>query len=500
MKTRTLQQNLRIHRSVNRMILKAKLSITLYLALFIMSISLSAQDNIGISGSNYSPTNTVLINPSSIVDSKAFIDINLAGASVYAHNDYVYIPKGQFNFFQLIKSPEEQLIEPKFDNSRSRYYAVADINVHGPSFTFAIGEHALGLYTGVRSVTDARNVSGELLRSTELGLAAESNWGVEQDIKNIRVNSLAWGEVGLTYGKILKKRNRDLYTGAISVKKLFGIGGASVHLDNWNYMVLDTGTMETYHIAGKYGFNMPAWNSGKGWGVDVGITYKKALKDVTAYVPHNKSQNCETCDYKYKIAVAVLDIGRISFKPEFFTHEFDITEESQWQGYNGIDAEDAEELDASISDGFNLEEGDVKFRMPLPTALSFQYDYNFENNIYLNLGYIGGLPWKNAMGVQRGSQLSITPRFEVKRFEAALPVIFHRYKYPSMGLMLRLNSVIIGTDNIGTYLFNQDVYGADIYFSVKYTIFKSWKCRKQKYKTPKHKVKRRKAKPCPSWR
>jgi len=46
--------------------------------------ALFSQDNLGIAGSTRAPVNTVLNNPSTIVDSRAFIDINLAGISVFA--------------------------------------------------------------------------------------------------------------------------------------------------------------------------------------------------------------------------------------------------------------------------------------------------------------------------------------------------------------------------------------------------------------------------------
>ncbi|MCB0761579.1 MAG: hypothetical protein KDC12_08660, partial [Flavobacteriales bacterium] len=84
------------------------------------------------------------------------------------------------------------------------------------------------------------------------------------------------------------------------------------------------------------------------------------------------------------------------------------------------------------------------------------------------------------MAPQRGSQIAVTPRYERKRFEFALPVVLHEYRHPHIGAMIRLNSIIIGTDNLGAYLLNTELYGADLYVSIKYTIFRSFGCKQKK--------------------
>ncbi|PCI94434.1 MAG: hypothetical protein COB15_14230 [Flavobacteriales bacterium] len=58
----------------------------------------------GIANSNYAPTNSVLINPSSIGDSKVYWEINLIGASAFIDNNYVYSPG--FSVLNAIRNPE----------------------------------------------------------------------------------------------------------------------------------------------------------------------------------------------------------------------------------------------------------------------------------------------------------------------------------------------------------------------------------------------------------
>lgn len=477
----------------------------LVVALLAINNTFCAQDNMGIAGSNYSPVNTVLVNPSSIVDSKAYIDLNLIGFGVFLNNNLAYLPKGGFQFFSAIADPMA-IPAVAFKDGRKNYFAAADVNIHGPSFTFSAGNHAFGLYTGARSVVDARGLPESVSTYAVNGLQYNGWFGASQSIRNVRLNALAWGEIGINFATIVKKKNNELLTAGITIKRLIGVAGGAVRFKEWDYTVADSTYLETSNIDGRYGFNIPAVNNGRGWGIDLGITYKKMLGDVTSYFPHSPKSNCQTCDYKYKLAVAILDLGRIKFSPEFFYNEFNEEDGSVWESYTSLDASDAPSLDAALQEEVGLvnnEADKAKFRMMLPTALSAQFDYNFGHNVFVNVTGIFGVPWVNSFGPQRGAQLAVTPRFEVKRFEAALPVVLHEYRYPSVGLMLRLNSVIIGTDKLGTYLFNQDVYGADIYFNLKYTIFRNWRCKKSKVKkaTKIKEASRLKggALPCPSW-
>ncbi len=54
-----------------------------------MCIIAKAQENFGALHSNYSPTNGVHINPSSMLDAKTWLDIHIVGAGAYLNNDLV---------------------------------------------------------------------------------------------------------------------------------------------------------------------------------------------------------------------------------------------------------------------------------------------------------------------------------------------------------------------------------------------------------------------------
>ena len=482
----------------NPVMLKTK-STTLLLSCIALFFSSLAQDNIGISGSNHSPTQTMLLNPSSIVDSKAYIDINLAGLSVYFHNNAAYLTKGGFNFLDQIKNPET-IPGFAFNMNRMKYYGLIDVGVQGPSATFQIKKSAFGIYTGARSVTDLRGVPSEAINFGVYGWNYAEQVGNQYTMNNLKVNSLNWVEIGLTYGKIVSQNGYDLVTVGGSLKRLIGGAGGSIHLDQWSYALQDS-DLQTFTLSGEYGFNYPEWNAGRGWGADIGFTWKRTLSDVTNYVPYSKQDGCKSCDYKFKFSAALVDIGRIRFDPPFYVNSFNEIEGSEWIDFSATSAEGVDGLEAEIENGLGLssEAGPTKFNMWTPMAVTAQFDYNLGYNFFINSTLVAGAPWNNAMAPQRGSQLAVTPRFEINRLEAAIPVTLHEFKYPTVGAMLRLNSIIIGTDNLGAYFFNQDVYGADFYFNIKYTIFKSRKCKKVKEKPVKLPKMKDGFVPCPKW-
>ncbi|MFN0032369.1 MAG: DUF5723 family protein [Flavobacteriales bacterium] len=461
--------------------------------------ALHGQDNLGIAGSSRAPANTVLANPSSIVDSRAFIDINLAGAGIFARNNFVYLDGKQFSFRTIAQTEM-----PLFKRQNAPYNVYADVILHGPSATFAVKQHAFGIYSAARVVADVRGVTEEMSYYITESFQYREQMGVQQHVQNLRANGLAWGELGLTYGTILASDGNALIQGGITAKRLLGVAGVGLRLDDWTYVVRDSSNMETQVFQGEYGFNDPTQNAsyinGKGWGFDIGFTYKMRKSNSQGYKPHDP---CTDGDYLFKIGASLLDFGRISFTGPFYRNVFNQNESSEWNNYQGTSADEVSDLDSLFNNNFNLVEqnsGDGRFRMKLPTALSVQADYNLGHNFYLYGALTYGLPRMNSLGVQRASYLGVAPRWEIKRFEVSLPVSIYEWRHPQVGLMLRLNSIIIGSDNLGWFLFNQDIYGADIYINIKYTIFKHWKCKTKKGKK-KPAIKRgdHDPLPCPAW-
>lgn len=442
----------------------------------VFSFPLFGQESIGIGISNYSPTNSLLLNPSSIVDSKAFIDIHLIGTSVFARNDYAYFP-GSVSFFNPTSLDG---VNPSYNYGNAPFSAFVDVLAQGPSVSFQIGKHAGAIHTGFRSSVDARNLGTKFTTYLTEGFQYGPYLGTDTRLNDVRVTGLCWAEAGLAYGTIIKQQGRDMITAGVHVKKLFGIAGVGLRLNDWYFSVPDSNNIITERISGRYGMSEAGWNTGGGWAFDIGFTFKKSKRDITGYTPHSRQSGCKKCDYLYKASVALLDVGNVRFKGDYYADTFDEnTTGYTWSGYSDENPKDIAEIAALVSENLPVLEDNKSssMRVWLPMALSSQIDYQPVKNFYINGSLIIGAPYKRALGVQRASSLAITPRFEVKRFEAAMPISFFELKDPMLGMMVRLNSIVLGTDNLGALFFSSPKYGADVYVHIKYTIFRSRQCK-----------------------
>ena len=123
------------------------------IVLVFLCTRLTAQDNLGIAGSTRSPINTVWNNPSTIVDSRAFIDFQLTGFNVFAKNDLVFLRGNELsiaNFDTMTTVPLRKQNTP--------YSAFIDLQIGGPSIAFAVKQHAFAISTSARVMADVRGI------------------------------------------------------------------------------------------------------------------------------------------------------------------------------------------------------------------------------------------------------------------------------------------------------------------------------------------------------
>jgi len=468
------------------------------LGLLVTCIAVRAQDQLGLAGSTRAPVNTVWNNPSSIVDSRAFLDIQLFGLGVFARNNLAALPPGSLSRGRLVAGAE-----PGFRRGQPTYQAYANAQAWGPSAVVSVGKYAFGLHTRFRTIADVRGIPESLGYYLTEGFQYREQMGIQHTVNDARLGALATVEAGFSAAAILRQRGGMITQAGVHVRRITGVMGAGMRVDDWTYSVVDSSNMRTTRFQGEYGFNDPGfdrlnWRNGGGWGVDLGITFKQRLSESDDYTPHNP---CTDGDYRYRLAFSVLDLGRVRFRGPFYHNVFNETEQNDWNDFSNAQVSDPASVDALLNQGVgaarhNSDQG--RFVMMLPTAFSAQFDYNLNHGFYIHNMLTAGVPWKGRLGVQRASYLAVIPRWESRWLEASLPVSLYEFRYPQLGAMLRIHSLIIGSDNLGALVFRRPVYGADIYIAVKYSMFRHWKCE------PREKKRRVKRflpgpVPCPNW-
>jgi len=441
------------------------------------TLTCPAQENLGIVNSNYAGTNGLFLNPAHNVDSKIFLDVNLAGLSAFVNNNYIYMPATKFYFWQDVFQPQ-RTPKPTDNFNLTMKRVNMNASVMGPSASLTLGSMSFGVFTRMRAGLDAY-VAPHLAKFIWAGFKYQPQLHINYNEHNNYVNQMSWFEYGASYGMIIRKENTSLWTAGVNVKRLVGISDIAIDVHNMNYVVVDSSNIRVFNFDGDYGVAWPAWGAGRGWGADFGIDFRKMPGSVNHYNPNSHKGGCRHLDYKYKLGFSLLDVGRIKFDRQTFYQQF-YHSSAYWADYDTTKVRNFKEVDNVINNELNSHNLYIRsssFTAWLPLAASAQFDYNFGNNIYLNSTAIYGFRIGN--NLRRGGLVSFTPRYELKRFEIAVPISLFDFRYPQYGLALRIyDNFVIGTDRIAMYLFRSDVYGMDIYFNLKFGIFKNPSCNK----------------------
>ena len=434
-----------------------------YLFVVLVALGISAQvfgqERLGISNSNYSSTNSIFLNPSSSVDSKTYMQLNLVGANAFISSNMAYLPK--FSAWSLLSGavPDPVLVQPK-----GKEYLIATVNVEALSYVISTMEYGLGVFFRVRSVANAKNIPYDV--ATQLvdpDSDLENSTPQRLVLKNAALRNMSWAEYGINAGKLFRREPNDLFALSANLKYLTGI--------NINYKLineLDATLSDTLYqvdaLQAKDRYNDVAWNSGKGFGMDLGFTYKKMLKDINNYFVHARRSNCVTIDYKYKIGVSLLDLGFINFKKN--TYSFDVDT-------SNINAYANEGITNNLAPLYTLNK---PIWAVTPSALALQGDYNFENSVFLNLTVIKNLVPDGVVGVQGSNLLCVTPRYETKNFEVSLPFTLQRFRYPHLGVGLRFRSLVVGVDNVIPFVTKANTKQFGVYFNLGISLFNNPAC------------------------
>ncbi|MFT5279071.1 MAG: hypothetical protein ACI9P8_000704 [Bacteroidia bacterium] len=476
---------------------RAMLKTLWFTLIFLISVHLTvAQEMLGIANSNFAGTNGVALNPASMVDSKVWLDVNIVGVDVYFNNNFAYYSKEDFYFWENVPSGNMPDIRRKDDRKNRR--AQVQVKAMGPAFTLALGKHAIGVHTGARVFVSAEGVPQPFAVSMFEGLRYEPQLGIDYSHDQFRVNALGFAEIGLSYATIISSHRENLITAGLTFNYLIGIANISLRSDEFDYNIIDQDDLRIDNFTGEYAIAEPAFNSGSGFGIDIGVQYKRMLKNSSSYSPRDPRSGCKKIGYRWKLGASLLDLGYVDYTgvQRSFTNA-----STYWRNYGNFKPQGISGIDEGLSTQFALDsalslqlEPDAReFKAGLPAAGSLQFDYNFGHNFYTSFTYMQGFRLMPTNTGMRKALINITPRWEHKWFEAALPLSLHDYYQPQLGLMLRFYSLVIGSDHILALFAPVDTYGMDIYFNLKITLFDNPKCK------PRKKRKKKSSKSCPAY-
>ncbi len=473
---------------------------TLLTVFLLLQVAAAAQEMPGTTLGNYAGVNSLQLNPSALHNSKSHIDIQVAGLDLFLQNNALFISKSEYRFVNFFKSGYQWPTHIEFGVEERTFYrydnaldksAFIQERYAGPGAMLIRDEHAFALTTGIRTVLSLENVPYDVANFAYLGLG----FTPQQDINYIHnkpftVSAMAWGEIGLSYANAFYAHGFNRLSAGITVKGLLGLGGMYLNAARLDYVIPDDSTININNLEAVMGFALPVdYNTnqpdlqpifkGAGIGFDVGFTYQRLSR---FHQDDNYSLQCAKPyeDYLYRIGVALIDIGGIRFSNNAAKMNVD-NRSSRWDNVNTLEFRNINQMLDTISYQFygnntSAYSGE-KFTLWLPSALSVQFDYHLRKNWYVNANIIYGFTLARG-SLARPAELSITPRYETRIFEASLPISLYDWSQPRVGLAVRIYGFTIGTDKIGGFFHFSDFSGLDFYFSVK-VFFNKGSCRKK---------------------
>ena len=476
-----------------------------------------AQQWLGISGSNYSGTNAVYNNPANITDSRYKLYVNLVGNDLFLANNYVGW-NAPFSPFQLLTNTaaNEYRNANKVIIFKNSYY---DINqgsepyhvnllddLRGPSAMFTINDkYSVGLLTRVRTGLNFNGVSEPLAQLIRLGTDTSALKNQDFKVSGMSLNINSYAEIGLSFGQVLKDEDEDFIKVGITVKRVVGIYSTHINISEATYEIIDDPTdlsiaparkkqiLNIKSIKADYGYttddsfknSKPSFGwvfgnqpSGAGWGVDVGIVYEYR-PDTRKFSYREKgvrkldpSKN----KYEFKVGISLLDIGGINYNNPNYTRNWNVDMTNR--PFNSEDVSmitSPDDARKRINQTIGLNDTDSKsnFTSGLPTSFQLNLDYHVQDKFYVNSLWVQGLRGNQSISMKMPSSLSITPRWEGKWFEVAMPfVLFDNYNAFAFGIAGRIGPLFLGTDNLGSFFNINRPRSTDIYFGLSVPIFR----------------------------
>lgn len=473
--------------------MKSKALLTL---LFLLTITFSnAQDFAGFGNSNYAGVTGLYLQPASIVDSRFKTDISLVGVNVNAYNNYLGLKPNALitddfgHYFAFDDTSfQDKYLHERVNGIKKSVYANAQVML--PAFLINIDKKsAIAFSWRLRNYVNIDGVEPDLAKLIYNELDYPALW-TRLNNKRLSVQAMSWGEYGITYGRVFADKGKHFFKGAGTVKILQGLGAAYMFVDDLNYEFTTDSTLNIFSSQAQYGHSTNFEFSGDAMkykyisnfsvGLDLGFVYEYRPKyaDYIYEIDGEKDLQMRYKNkYKWKLGLSILDIGGLKYKKGSKSQDF--TANVNLWNINNLDFGDVpvEAFDDTLIARFGQTPAKNTFFMNLPTAISFQADYNIWKDIYINhTTYFSFQFLKNPNKVHDITFFGLTPRWDHRWFGIFVPMNYNLMGNFNTGLGLRLGPLFIGTNNLSpiyaalTQKGKKDIYGADLSFILKIPI------------------------------
>ena len=439
---------------------------------------LNAQEMWGIANSNFAGNMGVDLNPAAIAFMPYDYEINIVSGDVMFQNDYLYMKPGSFPMGRIMKGETKQ-------GNWSDHYDAPDKNAYGnlllkgPAAVYRNGKVAYGAHMSMRGMFSARDVNTHLAKFLFEGSDYSPQWTNNYFTTPYRAAGVAFTEVGITLSQQVSKNKVAATSAGITLNYLYGMNGLYIRSNNMQYRFDDESMFILSDLDADYAHALPNDGAGNflakrgtGFSTTLGVQY---IQNINGAGYHAGAAEKRIRKYLFKAGASLIDLGYINFNRQAKVYSYQDAS-AVWPGFdttdiNGINHA-GEVISSKIYDNPTQGLAGNNFKTSLPTAASAQVDACITPVLYANVSVIQPI-MQNDKSVRRAQQLSVTARYETRKFEVALPVSFYEYKVFRFGIAARYGILVMGTDYLNSMLGITEFNGADFYFGIKYAVDKN---------------------------
>jgi len=436
--------------------------------------------------SNYAGVSGVLYQPASIADSRYKFDMEIFGVETAFNNNYLSIKRKAI--LNKISWEEDDFVDKyltrNINGEDARIFAGASIIL--PSFMVNLGQRSSMAFTSrVRVIANVDNITEDLAQLAWEGFNYQPLLYKTLNNANLSIQSNGWLEFGVTYATVIMNREKHFLKGGATLKLLQGAASGYAFIQDLNFRLDSPDTLSLFQSKVNYGISdtfdedfVPQISglSDPGFGFDVGLVYEYR-PDIQKYTytmdGQEGLQREDKNKYLFRFGVSLIDFGNVRYNKGYHSQDF-VADIRNWD-INGMNFESVEDFNDTLRNRFGfIDHTSETFKMGLPTALTFQADYNLGSGFYVNFTPYFALRKGTNMIAKTHyfTSYSLTPRWDNKWFGVAVPLSVDQFSRFNAGISLRLGPVWIGSNSLIRNSIADEIYGFDAYAMVKFGIFK----------------------------
>lgn len=445
--------------------------------LLLIAYHSEAQQFIGLTTNNYPAIMQLPLNPALVNNALTGAEVNIISANVLAGNNAYQVSGGWLMKGDFETEAREGYEYSKMSNGQ-RKRAWANVDIMGPAASFSVNkQYQVGIYTRARAIVNAGNMKAE-----QFNVYTNENdpqyYNHTFNFKKVGASAHAFGEVGVTLGKMLRDDEYYKLSGGITIKYLIGYAAVNAFAGDLTYQRLgDSAIYATGDLTALYTYNTVPGQNGDlvqragrgGLGLDIGIQY--------SYHPYVELDKKDI--YLYKIGISITDIGSVGYVGDRGSAAYNVNAgKTDFDQLEFVDADQQEFgyfLNRQAQAGrIKVQEDGEKFRVGLPTALRANLDYNAGGGLFISVNTLLNMKGSNGSVFRPGyvGYLNITPRIDLKFFKFGIPITMMRYRSLNMGAVMYLGPLFVGSNTLLSAVAGQNISNIDVYSGLAFKITK----------------------------